>query len=88
MTMTAMLFTGCGEKEADSDDVKASVEAAKAREPQKVVDSFVLGNPHDSIFPAIYGATPPENVEALGVLETFSAATAIQLRGHRQVCSG
>lgn len=57
--------------------VKASVEAAKANNPERVIDSFVLGNPHESIFPAIYGATPPDNVEALGVLESFSAATAI-----------
>lgn len=57
--------------------VKASVEAAKAIKPDKVIDSFVLGNPHGDIFPAIYGATPPENVEALGIVESFSAATAI-----------
>lgn len=57
--------------------VKASVDAAKGNNSQKVIDSFVLGNPHESIFPAIYGATPPEGVDALGVLESFSAATAI-----------
>lgn len=57
--------------------VKASVDAAKSFDTQKVIDSFVLGNPHDSIFPAIYGATPPDKVEALGVMESFSAATAI-----------
>lgn len=57
--------------------VKASVEAAKAIKPDKVIDSFVLGNPHEDIFPAIYGATPPEDVEALGIVESFSAATAI-----------
>lgn len=57
--------------------VKASVEAAKAKNSEKVIDSFVLGNPHESIFPAIYGATPPEGVEALGVMESFSAATAV-----------
>ncbi len=57
--------------------VKASVEAAKDKNSEKVIDSFVLGNPHDDIFPAIYGATPPENVEALGIMESFSAATAI-----------
>ena len=57
--------------------VKASVDAAKLQNPEKVIDSFVLGNPHDSIFSAIYGATQPEGVEALGVMESFSAATAI-----------
>ena len=57
--------------------VKASVDAAKAFKPEKVIDSFVLGNPHDSIFSAIYGTAQPENVAALGVMESFSAATAI-----------
>ena len=58
--------------------VKASVDAAKTKFTDKVIDSFVLGNPHDSIFSAIYGATQPEGVEALGVMESFSAATAIE----------
>ena len=57
--------------------VKASVDAAKAFKPEKVIDSFVLGNPHDSIISAIYGTAQPENVAALGVMESFSAATAI-----------
>lgn len=57
--------------------VKASVDAAKSKYGAKVIDSFVLGNPHDSLFSAIYGATAPEGVEALGVMESFSAATAI-----------
>ena len=57
--------------------VKAAVDSAKSFQPERVIDSFVLGNPHDSIFSAIYGATAPEGVEALGVMESFSAATAI-----------
>ncbi len=57
--------------------VKASVEASKERFPQKLVDSFVLGNPHEDIFPAIYASTDPGEVSALGVLETFSVASAI-----------
>ncbi len=57
--------------------VKASVDAAKVKFTDKVVDSFVLGNPHDSLFSAIYGATQPEGVEALGVMESFSAASAV-----------
>jgi len=57
--------------------VKASVDAAKVKNTSMVIDSFVLGNPHESLFSAIYGAGRPERVEALGVLESFSAATAI-----------
>lgn len=57
--------------------VKASVEAAKAAKGDKIIDTFVLGNPHDSVFPAIYGTAHPEDAQALGVMESFSAATAI-----------
>jgi len=57
--------------------VRASVDAAKTMYENKLVDSFVLGNPDDSIFPAIYGANAIENRNALGVLETFSAASII-----------
>lgn len=61
----------------DLSAVKAAVEAASAVEPEQLIDSFVLGNPHDSIFSALYGATEIDSPNALGVLETFSAATAI-----------
>lgn len=58
--------------------VKASVEASKVRFGEGLIDSFVLGNPHESIFPAIYGAVPVSNeVSALGVLETFDASQII-----------
>lgn len=57
--------------------VKAAVEAAKSLKPEKVIDSFILGNPHESIFPAIYGAANPDHPEALGVIESYSAASAV-----------
>ena len=57
--------------------VKASVEAAKTRFPAKLVDSFILGNPHEDIFPAIYGASEVGDVSALGILETFTASSII-----------
>lgn len=61
----------------DLSAVNASVEASKTQFAQQLIDSFVLGNPHESIFSAIYGGAEIENVKALGVLETFSAASAI-----------
>ena len=61
----------------DLSAVNASVEASKTQYPQQMIDSFVLGNPHESIFSAIYGASEIEEVKALGVLETFSAASII-----------
>ena len=57
--------------------VKASVEASKTTYGEKYIDSFVLGNPHEDIFPAIYGAIDPGKVSALGVVETYSAASII-----------
>ena len=62
----------------DLSAVKAAVEAAEAMGEDKCIDSFVLGNPHESIFPAIYGATQVEEVSALGILETYDAASIIE----------
>lgn len=61
----------------DLSAVKAAVDAAKKSNPDRLVDSFVLGNPHESIFPAIYGATEIENPKALGIVETYSAASMV-----------
>lgn len=57
--------------------VKASVERAETAYADRVIDTFVLGNPHESIFPAIYGTAQPESIEALGVLETYDVAAMI-----------
>ena len=57
--------------------VKSAIEAAKKALPDKLIDSFVLGNPHDSIFQAIWGTTIVEQPGALGILETYSVAQAI-----------
>lgn len=61
----------------DLSAVKAAVDAAKSSNPDRLVDSFVLGNPHESIFPAIYGATEIQNPKALGIVETYSAASMV-----------
>jgi len=44
---------------------------------ENIIDSFILGNPHESIFKAISGVTDPGEIEALGIIETFSAASII-----------
>ena len=41
----------------DLSAVKAAVDTAVTTYEDKCIDSFVLGNPHESIFPAIYGTT-------------------------------
>lgn len=61
----------------DLSAVKAAIDASKAKFEEKLIDTFVLGNPHESIFPAIYGTATVENPSALGVLETYSAASII-----------
>ena len=57
--------------------VRASVDAACKTYEAQLIDRFVLGNPHESIFSAMYGAASVENARSLGVLETFSVASMI-----------
>ncbi len=57
--------------------VNAAVSAAQAVSGENLIGSFVLGNPHESIFPAIYGTADIQAVAALGILETYDAATII-----------
>ena len=61
----------------DLSAVKAAVDAASNQFPEQLIDNFVLGNPHEDIFPAIYGATNVEKISALGILETYDAASII-----------
>ena len=57
----------------DLSAVKAAVDTAVTTYEDKCIDSFVLGNPHESLFPAIYGTTQVEEISALGILETYDA---------------
>lgn len=61
----------------DLSAVKAAAESATVTYGTHLIDTFVLGNPHESIFPAIYGAAQVECTRALGVLETFSSSAII-----------
>ena len=63
--------------EGDLSAVRAAVDAAKSTHTEHLIDTFVLGNPHETLFPAIYGATEIHNPKALGILETYSVASAI-----------
>ena len=64
----------------DLSAVKAAVDTAVTTYEDKCIDSFVLGNPHESIFPAIYGTTQVEEISALGILETYDAASIIEAK--------
>ena len=57
--------------------VNAAVERAKMTREDELINYFVLGNPDESIFPAIYGSSQIEGVDALGILETYDAASII-----------
>ncbi|MCR4907382.1 MAG: BMC domain-containing protein [Lachnospiraceae bacterium] len=58
--------------------VQAAVEAAATGYPGELIDSLVLGNPHESIFPAIYGTSAVQDISALGILETFDVAAILK----------
>lgn len=61
----------------DISAVDAAVATAKHTREEEFIDSFVLGNPHPGIFPAIYGATQVEHISSLGILETYDATSII-----------
>ena len=61
----------------DLSAVKAAVDTAVTTYEDKCIDSFVLGNPHESIFPAIYGAAEIKDVSALGIIESYDASSII-----------
>lgn len=61
----------------DLSAVKAAVDTARIQHSEQLIGSFILGNPHESIFPAIYGAAQIEDISALGIMETYDAATII-----------
>lgn len=61
----------------DLSAIKAAVDAAKSRFEEKLVDSFVLGNIHEEVLPAIYGSNEVKNPKAMGIIETSTVASAI-----------
>lgn len=58
--------------------VEASVSAGVTAGTFSVIDSFVIPNVHESIFPAIAGTAKAEALQALGVVESFSIASLIE----------
>jgi microcompartment protein CcmL/EutN len=58
--------------------IQSSVEAGVRAGNFSVIDTFTIPNVHESIFPAISGTTKVEELEALGILESFSVASLIE----------
>lgn len=57
--------------------VKAAVEAGAETADDVLVDSIVIPNVHDQVIEAISASSEIDNVGALGLLETFSLASAV-----------
>jgi microcompartment protein CcmL/EutN len=57
---------------------QASVSAGSQAGGVSVIDTFVIPNLHESVFPAISGATETGHLEALGIIEAFSVASLIE----------
>lgn len=58
--------------------VQASVSSGLSCGNFSVIDSFVIPNLHDSVFPAISGSNKVEVLDALGIVESFSVASLIE----------
>ena len=58
--------------------VQASVSAGIAQGNFSIIDSFVIPNLHDAVFPAIAGSAKIEALNALGIVESFSVAALIE----------
>ncbi|MBI2264432.1 MAG: BMC domain-containing protein [Armatimonadetes bacterium] len=58
--------------------VQSSVDAGNYEGGFSVIDSFVIPNVHESVFPAMSGATKGSWLEALGIIESFSVASLIE----------
>jgi microcompartment protein CcmL/EutN len=58
--------------------VEASVAAGVSGCRFAVIDSFVIPNLHETVFPAIAGSGEVEELEALGIVESFSVASLIE----------
>ncbi len=58
-------------------DVEASMEAGKKVGKRYLVDEFIIRRVHEGVFPALFGVNNVDEIEALGVLETYSVSSAI-----------
>jgi len=57
--------------------VQSSVQAGVEIAAGSLLDKFVIPNIHSQVVPAILGTAPVADIEAVGILETFTAASCI-----------
>lgn len=57
--------------------VQNAIELVRKQFSSNLIGDFVLGNPHEDIFPALYGSSHVKEMKALGILETYDVASII-----------
>ena len=57
--------------------VRAAIDAGTETAAEKLVDSIVIPNVHPQVITAISSCTDVENMNAVGIMETYSLAAAI-----------
>ncbi len=62
----------------DLSAIKASVDRARLIADDMLIDTFVIGNLGDNVFEAMAGVVDIPNKRALGIIETFTAASIIE----------
>lgn len=62
----------------DVAEVQSAVDAAAEQIDFAVIDTFVIPHVHPDIFPALSGHTNATELEALGIIESFSVASLIE----------
>ncbi|XVG94853.1 BMC domain-containing protein [Eubacteriales bacterium KG127] len=61
----------------DVSSVETAVKRGLDISGEFLVDSLVIPNVHHGVFPAIVSATMPEEIQAVGILESYSQATMV-----------
>jgi len=57
--------------------VESAISVGVEKAGEYLVDSFILANVHQGVFPAITATSMPDEIGALGILECFSLAAMI-----------
>ncbi len=57
--------------------IQAAVDRAELISEDAMIDKFIIGNLGDNVYEAVCGTADVKNKRALGIVETFTAASAI-----------
>lgn len=63
--------------QGDISSVQDSVGIGEKLAEEFLIDSIVIPNVSPAVFPAITGTTMPDEIQALGIMESFSLATMV-----------